>query len=101
MTHPHTDGNQADGRSNPQSPSEISPNDAGSIDGWNVGEACKYLIDHSHSSSQHACAAYVERAIAAGGGPLKNKMSCGANGGYATNLRYNGILEKNGFENGG
>lgn len=82
--------------------SEISKGDVGSIDGWDVGKACAYLISHAHKTTQHACAAYVERAIAAGGGPLANKMSCGE-GKYATNLRYRGILERNGFvmiENG-
>jgi hypothetical protein len=82
--------------------SEISKGDAGFIDGWNVGAACEYLIRNAKSSTQHACAAYVERAIAAGGGPLSQKMACGE-GRYATNLRYRGILKDNGFvmiENG-
>lgn len=85
-----TDGNL-------QYPSEISPSDEGTIDGWDVGKACQYLIAHSAGESKHKCALYVENAIAAGGGPLKNKMSCGSEGNYATNLRYNGILERNNF----
>lgn len=80
-----------------QAPSEISPSDKGFIDGWNVGLACATLISNSKAKSGHKCAAYVEIAIAAGGGPLKNKMDCGTKGDYATNLRYNNILEKNNF----
>lgn len=80
----------------PQGGSEISKGDAGFIDGWDVGKACAYLISHAKSSTIHACALYVERAIAAGGGPLSKQMACGGKG-WATNLRYNGILERNGF----
>ena len=82
---------------NLQSPSEVSPSDKGMIDGWDVGKACAHLISNAKSSSIKACARYVEEAIAAGGGPLKEKISCGAEGNYATNLRYNGILESKGF----
>lgn len=83
-----------------QKGSDISKGDAGSIDGWNVGEACRVLRANAKSSTQHACAKYVEIAIAAGGGPLKEKISTHENGGntdHATNLRYYGILEKHGF----
>jgi hypothetical protein len=83
-----------------QKGSDISKGDAGSIDGWDVGEACRVLRANAKSSTQHACAKYVEIAIAAGGGPLKEKISTHENGGntdHATNLRYYGILEKHGF----
>lgn len=95
----------SNGGTNSASPSEISPNDAGSIDGWDVGKACAWIISHNQGCRTvggktkcdiSKCASYVEDAIAAGGGPLKNRMSCGGNG-HATNLRYHGILEKNGF----
>ncbi len=94
---------------NNANPSEISPNDTGTIDGWNVGKACAWIISHDQGCRKvdgktkcgiKKCAYYVELAIAAGGGPLKNQMACGdspRNGGVATNLRYAGILEKNGF----
>lgn len=82
-----------------QKPGEISPGDAGQIDGWDVGKACAHLISHAHQSSNHECAAYVERAIAAGGGPLSQKMACGSKprNKAATNLRYANILKNNGF----
>lgn len=95
----------SNGGTNSANPSEISPNDAGSIDGWDVGKACAWIISHNQGCRTvggktkcgiSKCASYVEDAIAAGGGPLKNRMSCGGNG-HATNLRYHGILEKNGF----
>jgi len=83
------------------SPSEvISSDDNIMIDGWDVGKACQTLISRSRASTAHECAKYVEIAIAAGGGPLKNKISTYENGGdsyHATNLRYYGILEKHGF----
>jgi hypothetical protein len=94
---------------NNANPSEISPNDAGIIDGWDVGKACAWIISHDQGCRKvgnktkcgiSKCASYVEDAIAAGGGPLKNRMHCGdspRNGDVATNLRYGGILEKNGF----
>jgi hypothetical protein len=93
------------GTNNNANPSEISHGDAGSIDGWDVGKACAWIISHNQGCRTvgsetkcgvSKCASYVEDAIAAGGGPLKNRMSCGGNG-HATNLRYHGILEKNGF----
>lgn len=82
-----------------EKPGEISPGDAGQIDGWDVGKACAYLISHAHQSTTHNCAAYVERAIAAGGGPLSQKMACGSKprNNAATNLRYANILRNNGF----
>lgn len=82
-----------------EKPGEISPGDAGQIDGWDVGKACAYLISHAHQSTTHNCAVYVERAIAAGGGPLSQKMACGSKprNKAATNLRYANILENNGF----
>ena len=92
-----------------QTPGEISPGDAGKIDGWDVGKACAYIISHEVGCKRvngktkcgHSlCAPHVEDAIAAGGGPLKNRMYCGdrpVSGGPATNLRYGGILKKNGF----
>lgn len=85
---------------NYQSPSDVSRGDNGFIDGWNVGAACAHLISKAQSKTQHACARYVEEAIAAGGGPLKTKISTyenGANSHHATNLRYYGILEQHGF----
>lgn len=97
------------GGGNNMNPSEISPNDAGTIDGWDVGKACAWIISHDQGCRKvgsktkcgiSKCASYVEDAIAAGGGPLKNRMHCGDKptpGGPATNLRYGGILEKNGF----
>ena len=99
----------SNGGTNNANPSEISPNDAGSIDGWDVGKACAWIVSHNQGCRTvggktkcgiSKCASYVEDAIAAGGGPLKNRMSCGGSptaGGPATNLRYGGILEKNGF----
>ena len=78
-------------------PSEISKGDYGFIDGWDIGKACGYLKTYAKNSSQGECAVYVERAIAAGGGPLSKQMACGGKHGWATNLRYDGILEKNGF----
>lgn len=96
-----------DGRTKAQSGSQISPGDAGSIDGWNVGKACAYIIDkevgckklsNGKTKCGHSkCASHVEDAIAAGGGPLTTRMQCGGATGAATNLRYRGILEKNGF----
>ena len=80
-----------------QTPSKVSKASEGCIDGWNVGAACDYLSGHAKKTSQHRCASAVEDAIAAGGGPLKNRIYCGGKKGYATNLRYLGILEKNGF----
>ena len=59
-------------------PSEISPSDAGVIEGWDVGKACQYAINHqvgcrsADKCGIDKCASYVEDAIAAGGGPLKN-----------------------------
>jgi hypothetical protein len=80
--------------------SEISKGDAGSIDGWDVGKACATLIRRAKPKYIKGqcghCAAYVEDAIAAGGGPLAKRMNCG-DGKYATNLRYRGILKENGF----
>jgi len=77
--------------------SEISKGDAGFIDGWNVGVACDTLIRRAKPKYIKGqcgnCAAYVEYAIKAGGGP---RMNCG-DGKYATNLRYRGILKENGF----
>ena len=82
-----------------EKPGEISPGDAGQIDGWDVGKACAYLISHAHQSTTYNCAVYVERAIAAGGGPLSQKMACGSKprDKAATNLRYANILRNNGF----
>jgi len=82
-----------------EKPGEISPGDAGQIDGWDVGKACGYLISHAHQSTTYNCAVYVERAIAAGGGPLSQKMACGSKprDKAATNLRYANILRNNGF----
>lgn len=80
-------------------PSKPSPLDEGKIDGWDVGGACAYLINHAHTETQHACAAYVEDAIAYGGkGPLSKRMYCGGKTNAATNLRYRKILENNDFK---
>jgi len=80
-------------------PSKPSPLDEGKIDGWDVGGACAYLINHAHTETQHACASYVEDAIAYGGkGPLSKRMYCGGKTNAATNLRYRKILENNGFK---
>jgi hypothetical protein len=35
--------------------------------GWNIQAACQWIITHSHTSTQHACAKYVRQAIEAGG----------------------------------
>ena len=80
-----------------QTPSKVSKTSEGCIDGWNVGVACTYLVNHAAEKSQHKCAAAVEDAIAKGGGPLAKRMHCGGKKGYATNLRYLGILKDNGF----
>jgi hypothetical protein len=89
--------------------SEVSPNDSGTIDGWDVGKACAWIISHDQGCrkvngkrkcDRSQCASYVEDAIKAGGGPLSNRIHTSENGGetiHATNLRYYGILEKRGF----
>jgi len=79
--------------------SEVAKSAKITIDGWDVEKAVAQL-NKAGTTTKHQCAAYVERAIAAGGGPLKNKISTHENNGnsdHATNLRYYGILESHGF----
>ena len=71
------------------------------IDDWNVKNAVEYILANAKPKSGKECAKYVELAIQAGGGPLKDKISCTENGApdtKATNLRYYGILKTHGFE---
>ena len=87
-------------------PSQISPGDAGYIEGWNVGAACTWIKAHSPKSTG-ICATRVLEAISVGshqGNNCKmpgsangqNRIHCGG-GGEATWLRYGDVLAKNGF----
>lgn len=99
---PNPKSNTNDKTKPSQKPSENVPNNANlEIDGWSIKKAVDWIINNRLAQfGKGECAAYVEKAIAAGGGPLKTKMSCTENGApnnHATNLRYYGILEKHGF----
>ena len=98
---------------------DVSNLTTGYIGDWNVGEAIRYLVSHAHASTKHNCSLYVEMAIAAGGGALRQKiatsecsrrLACAANGRSAGTdyqgaykLRYckdsegKSILERHGF----
>ena len=82
-------------------PSAVVPNSAKiTIDTWDVEAAVSRLIRGANEGKTGVCATYVEIAIAAGGGALKKKIATseGKTGTkHATNLRYDGILEKHGF----
>jgi hypothetical protein len=83
-------------------PSAVVPNSAKiTIDTWDVEAAVRRLVSAAGGKSSGQCATYVEIAIAAGGGALKNKIATSEGKGgtkHATNLRYDGILENHGFE---
>lgn len=104
---------------NTSTPSQIATSAKIKIDGWDVGKAVEWINKNSRDSyvvdnktckpgaprrkddpkrCDGLCATYVEYAIAAGGGPLSTRMQCGGKTGAATNLRYRGILEQNGFQ---
>lgn len=82
-------------------PSAVVPNSAKiTIDTWDVEAAVSRLVRGAAEGKTGVCATYVEIAIAAGGGALKKKIATseGKTGTkHATNLRYDGILEKHGF----
>jgi hypothetical protein len=88
-----------EGGGNSQTPSDTIPASSRiKIDEWDVEKAVTYIVNHiipPYGAGE--CASHVEDAIAEGGLP---RMHCTDNGGpnkKATNLRYYGILEKNGF----